>query len=131
VFPHRLTPSVCVYALRSRLQRSRRRTGVFECAKIAPFRSLNFFRRGANPPGVKISSKNTIQEIDASVRGWIKRVYFLMRVWVRRIERSFGAFTSFCSHHIGARAFLDFAVFPPLPYILDLLLTPRVPFLLL
>ena len=111
VFSHRLTPSACVYALRSRLQRSRRRTGVFECAKIAPCRSLNFCRRGANPPGVQISSKKTIQEIDASVRGWIKRVSFLMRVWMRRMKRSFGAFTSFWSRHIGARAFLDFGRF--------------------
>ena len=51
VFSHRLTPSACVYALRSRLQRSRRRTGVFECAKIAPCRSLNFLPKGRKPSG--------------------------------------------------------------------------------
>ena len=72
-------------------------------------------RRGANPPGVQISSKKTIQEIDASVRGWIKRVSFLMRVWMRRMERSFGAFTPFWSRHIGARAFLDFGRFSSSP----------------
>ena len=73
------------------------------------------FPKGRKPSGVKISSKNTIQEIDASVRGWIKRVYFLMRAWMRRIERSFGAFASFCSHHSGARAFLDFGRFSSSP----------------
>ena len=72
-------------------------------------------RRGANPPGVQISSKKTIQEIDASVRGWIKRVSFLMRAWMRRMERSFGAFTSFWSRHIGARAFLVFGRFSSSP----------------
>ena len=72
-------------------------------------------RRGANPPGVQISSKKTIQEIDASVRGWIKRVSFLMCAWMRRMERSFGAFTSFWSRHIGARAFLDFGRFSSSP----------------
>ena len=89
--------------------------GFLSARKIAPCRSLNFFRRGANPPGVQISSKKTIQEIDASVRGWIKRVSFLMRAWMRRMERSFGAFTSFWSRHIGARAFLDFGRFSSSP----------------
>ena len=51
VFSHRLIPSACVYALRSRLQRSRRRAGVFECAKIAPCRSLNFSPKGRKPSG--------------------------------------------------------------------------------
>ena len=89
--------------------------GFLSARKIAPCRSLNFFRRGANPPGVQISSKKTIQEIDASVRGWIKRVSFLMCAWMRRMERSFGAFTSFWSRHIGARAFLDFGRFSSSP----------------
>ena len=58
------------------------------------------------------------------MRGWIKRVSFLMRVWMRRMKRSFGAFTSFWSRHIGARVSRFRPFFPPLPYILDLLLTP-------
>ena len=69
VFSHRLTPSACVYALRSRLQRSRRRAGVFECAKIAPCRSLNFFQGAQTLRGLKSLRKRRSRRLMRACEG--------------------------------------------------------------